>query len=177
MAKKQKEEPKVSIEGKEYKVSDLTPEQVDMVNHVADLDNKLRSAQFNIVQLQGGRNFFMDMLNKDLDGDKPEENGKIEANQLMVEIFAEYGMIGLVGLLFAGQVVFLQKTLMSKLEEIEGITIKLIDRWNRSDEKAERRHEKFRDEMNDLTDDIAFLKGRINGGGSRGQSQTATPNY
>ena len=80
MAKKQKEEPKVSIEGKEYKVSDLTPEQVDMVNHVADLDNKLRSAQFNITQMQGGRNFFMDMLNKDLDGDKPEENGKIEAN-------------------------------------------------------------------------------------------------
>ena len=80
MAKKQKEEPKVSIEGKEYKVSDLTPEQVDMVNHVADLDNKLRSAQFNITQMQGGRNFFMDMLNKDLDGDKPEENGNIEAN-------------------------------------------------------------------------------------------------
>ena len=54
-------------------------------------------------------------------------------------------MIGLVGLLFAGQVVFLQKTLMAKLEEIESITIKLIDRWNRSDEKAERRHDKFRD--------------------------------
>ena len=86
----------------------------------------------------------------------------------MIEIFAEYGMIGLVGLLFAGQVVFLLKTLMSKLEEIEGITIKLIDRWNRSDEKAERRHDKFIDEMNDLTDDIAFLKGRINGGGTRG---------
>ena len=80
MAKKQKEEPKVNIEGKEYKVSDLTPEQVDMVNHVADLDNKLRSAQFNITQMQGGRNFFMDMLNKDLEDDKPEENGKIEAN-------------------------------------------------------------------------------------------------
>ena len=80
MAKKQKEEPKVSIEGKEYKVSDLEPEQVDMVNHVADLDNKLRSAQFNITQMQGGRNFFMDMLNKDLNDDKPEANGKPEAN-------------------------------------------------------------------------------------------------
>ena len=80
MAKKQKEEPKVSIEGKEYKVSDLEPEQVDMVNHVADLDNKLRSAQFNITQLQGGRNFFMDMLNKSLDDDKQEANGKPEAN-------------------------------------------------------------------------------------------------
>ena len=80
MAKKQKEEPKVSIEGKEYKVSDLTPEQVDMVNHVADLDNKLRSAQFNITQMQGGRNFFMDMLNKSLENGSSKANGKPEAN-------------------------------------------------------------------------------------------------
>ena len=80
MAKKQKEEPKVSIEGKEYKVSDLTTEQVDMVNHVADLDNKLRSSQFNITQLQGGRNFFMDMLNKSLENGSSESNGKPEAN-------------------------------------------------------------------------------------------------
>ena len=80
MAKKQKEEPKVSIEGKEYKVSDLTTEQVDMVNHVADLDNKLRSAQFNITQMQGGRNFFMDMLNKSLENGSSEANGKPEAN-------------------------------------------------------------------------------------------------
>jgi len=86
----------------------------------------------------------------------------------MLEIFAEYGMIGLVGLLFAGQVVFLQKTLMSKLEEIENITIKLIDRWNKSDERYERRHEKAINEMNDITDDLAFLKGRINGRSSHG---------
>ena len=74
MAKKQKEEPKVSIDGKEYKVSDLEPEQVDMVNHVADLDNKLRSASFNVVQLQGGRNYFMEMLNESL------KNGKSESD-------------------------------------------------------------------------------------------------
>jgi len=80
MAKKQKEEPMVSIDGKEYKVSDLEPEQVDMVNHVADLSNKLRSAQFNVVQLQGGHKFFMDMLNESLEEDKPEANGKPEAN-------------------------------------------------------------------------------------------------
>ena len=80
MAKKQKDEPMVSIDGKEYKVSDLEPEQVDMVNHVADLSNKLRSAQFNVVQLQGGHKFFMDMLNESLEGEKSEANGKPEAN-------------------------------------------------------------------------------------------------
>ena len=87
---------------------------------------------------------------------------------MMVDVFAEYGAIGVMVLLFAGQIVFLQRTLMSKLAEIESITIKLIDRWNRSDERADRRHEKAIDEMNQITDDIAFLKGRINGGGNRG---------
>ena len=82
----------------------------------------------------------------------------------MIEIFAEYGMVGLVGVLFAGQMVFLQKTLMAKLIEIEEISIKLIDRWNKSDDRYERRHEKAVEEMNRLTDDLAFLKGRINGG-------------
>ena len=82
----------------------------------------------------------------------------------MIEIFAEYGMIGLVGVLFAGQMLFLQKTLMSKLDEIEQISIKLIDRWNKSDEVRDRRHEDMIKEMNDVTDDLNFLKGRINGG-------------
>jgi len=74
MAKKQKEEPMVSIDGKEYKVSDLSKEQIDMVNHVADLDNKLRSASFNVVQLQGGRNYFMEMLSGSL------KNGEAESD-------------------------------------------------------------------------------------------------
>ena len=85
----------------------------------------------------------------------------------MLDVFAEYGAMGVMVLLFAGQVLFLQKTLMGKLAEIEGITIKLIDRWNKSDDRYERRHEKAVEEMNRLTDDLAFLKGRINGG-SRG---------
>jgi len=67
MAKKKKDEPKVNIDGKEYKVADLSKEQIDMVNHVADLDNKLRSASFNVVQMQGGRNYFMEMLNESLE--------------------------------------------------------------------------------------------------------------
>ena len=82
----------------------------------------------------------------------------------MIEVFAEYGVIGVMVMLFAGQMVFLQKTLMAKLTEIEEITIKLIDRWNKSDDRAERRHEKQIGQMNYLTDDVNFLKGRINGG-------------
>ena len=82
----------------------------------------------------------------------------------MIDVFAEYGIMGVVVALFAGQVMFLQKTLMGKLKEVENITIKLIDRWNQADDKQDRRHEKVIEEMNDVTDEINFLKGRINGG-------------
>ena len=73
-------------------------------------------------------------------------------------------MVLVVAILFAGQIMFLQKTLMGKLLEIEEMTVALINRWNKSDDKYERRHEKAVGEMNRLTDDLAFLKGRINGG-------------
>ena len=81
----------------------------------------------------------------------------------MLEAYAEYGAIGVIILLFAAQIVFMQKTLMKKLHEIEDMTIKLIDRWNRSDEVRDRRHEDLIKEMNDQSDDLAYLKGRING--------------
>ena len=81
----------------------------------------------------------------------------------MLETYAEFGAIGVVILLFAGQILFLQKTLIGKLNEIEDICIKLIDRWNRSDEVRDRRHEAVLKEIDDLSDSVAFLKGRING--------------
>tara|TARA_R100000458_G_C8244915_1_gene223084 strand:- start:834 stop:1109 length:276 start_codon:yes stop_codon:yes gene_type:complete len=75
----------------------------------------------------------------------------------------EWGIVGVIVFLFIGQIMFLQKTLTSKLHEIESICIKLIDRWNRSDEQRDRRHEDLVKEMNDISDDLNFLKGRING--------------
>ena len=81
----------------------------------------------------------------------------------MIEAYAEYGAIGIIVLLFVGMIQFLRSTLMSKLQEIEDISIKLIDRWNRSDETRDRRNEDLIKELNDVTDDINFLKGRING--------------
>jgi hypothetical protein len=75
MAKKQKEEPMVNINGAEHKMSDLTEEQVALVNHVADLENKMRSARFNVEQLEGGHSYFMDILNKSL-----ASNGAKEPN-------------------------------------------------------------------------------------------------
>ena len=68
-------------------------------------------------------------------------------------------------IMFMGMVQFLKTQLISKLDEIEIICIKLIDRWNRSDEIRDRRHEQLLEQINRITDDINFLKGRINGKG------------
>ena len=68
MAKKQKEQPEqtITIDDKEYKVSDLTEEQVTLVNHVADLDRKISSSKFNLDQLNVGRGAFMSLLTENL---------------------------------------------------------------------------------------------------------------
>jgi len=68
MAKKEKEQV-ITINDTEYKVSDLTNEQLTMVNHINDLDRKLDSARFNLDQLSIGRDAFMNMLTDSL---KPE---------------------------------------------------------------------------------------------------------
>lgn len=65
MSKKEKEQT-VTIDDKEYNVNELTQEQITMVNHVADLDRKLSSAQFNLNQLNVGRGAFMNMLTESL---------------------------------------------------------------------------------------------------------------
>jgi hypothetical protein len=68
MAKKQKEQPQtVKIDDTEYKVDDLSQEQIAMVNHVADLDRKISSSKFNLDQLNVGRGAFMNMLTGSLE--------------------------------------------------------------------------------------------------------------
>ena len=62
----------VVIDDKEYTFEDMTPEQQQMVNHVADLERKLASARFNTAQLEGGRKFFLDMLKQSLEN-TPED--------------------------------------------------------------------------------------------------------
>ena len=61
MSKKEKEQT-ITIDDKEYLIDELSPESIQLVNHVSDLDNKLRNATFNVEQLQGGRNYFMELL-------------------------------------------------------------------------------------------------------------------
>ena len=97
-----------------------------------------------------------------------------------MDVYMEYGAIGIIVSLFVMMIMNLiksQKTQnedldsirqnIAKMEEtignVEGITIKLIERWNKSDDTSQRHREDIVKELNDVTDDLAYLKGRING--------------
>ena len=49
----------------------------------------------------------------------------------------------------------------TRIKNTEGIVIKLIERWNKSDETRDRRHEDTMKEINDLTADIKEMKGQM----------------
>ena len=82
----------------------------------------------------------------------------------MSKIWIEYGFTGLSAGILGILITFLTKTLMSKLKGINEKVIALINRWNRSDETRDRRHEQLIQEINDMTDDINYIKGKLNSG-------------
>ena len=57
----------ITINDKSYTEDQLTESQKVMVNHVADLDRKIGSADFNLDQLKMGRMAFMQSLNASLE--------------------------------------------------------------------------------------------------------------
>ncbi len=56
----------VTIDDVEYAFEDMTPEQQAMVNHLIDLDRKIGSSQFNLDQLNVGKQAFLSMLKDSL---------------------------------------------------------------------------------------------------------------
>jgi hypothetical protein len=56
----------ITIDDVQYVLEDMKPEQQQMVNHIADLDRKIGSTQFNLDQLQVGKQAFIDMLKRSL---------------------------------------------------------------------------------------------------------------
>tara|TARA_R110002020_G_scaffold76475_2_gene193792 strand:+ start:631 stop:936 length:306 start_codon:yes stop_codon:yes gene_type:complete len=98
----------------------------------------------------------------------------------MMETYAEYGAIGVIVSLFIMMIVNLMKSqktqnedlddirvhigkIESTIENVEGIVLKMLDRWNKSDDTGLRHREDVIRELNDVTDDLAYIKGRING--------------
>jgi hypothetical protein len=62
----------ITIDGNDYTEDQLTDQQKVLINHIADLDRKIGSAQFNLDQLQVGSNAFMQMLTASL-AEQPDE--------------------------------------------------------------------------------------------------------
>lgn len=56
----------ITIDGQEYTEDQLTDQQKVIINHIGDLDRKIGSTQFNLDQLQVGRQAFVDMLTASL---------------------------------------------------------------------------------------------------------------
>jgi hypothetical protein len=75
MAEKQTQT--ITINDKEYTEDQLTDQQKVMINHIGDLDRKIRSTQFNLDQLTVGREAFVNMLAASLEaapeGDTAED--------------------------------------------------------------------------------------------------------
>jgi hypothetical protein len=56
----------IVIDDVEYTYEDMNAKQQALVNHVADLDRKIGSAQFNLDQLVVGKQAFISMLKEEL---------------------------------------------------------------------------------------------------------------
>jgi len=56
----------VTIDGVEHNVDTFTEQQVLLLNHTVDLDRKIGSTQFQLQQLQVGKDAFLKMLKDDL---------------------------------------------------------------------------------------------------------------
>tara|TARA_R110002074_G_scaffold63336_1_gene152028 strand:+ start:360 stop:668 length:309 start_codon:yes stop_codon:yes gene_type:complete len=94
--------------------------------------------------------------------------------------YAEYGAIGVIVCLFVLMITNLIKSQKSQNEDlddirvhitkiegnvdnVEGIVLKMLDRWNKSDDTAMRHREAIIAELNKVTDNLNHLKGKING--------------
>ena len=66
MSKKQKEKTVVTVNNEEFFIEDMTDEQKAMINHIQDLDRKIQTSQFNLEQLNFGKNAFVNALSQSL---------------------------------------------------------------------------------------------------------------
>ena len=64
----------IFVDDVEYTYEDMTDEQKALVNHIADLDRKIGTTQFNLDQLNVGKNAFVNLLKEALNEQPAEVN-------------------------------------------------------------------------------------------------------
>jgi hypothetical protein len=69
---KNEKAPFIVLDDVEYKEEDLTQEQKAMISHIADLERKIGSTQFNMDQMNVGKAAFINMLKESLTKPKDE---------------------------------------------------------------------------------------------------------
>jgi hypothetical protein len=57
----------ITIDGIEYDTNDFTEEQIILTNHCLDLDRKISNMNFQLQQLQVGKESFFKMLKESLE--------------------------------------------------------------------------------------------------------------
>lgn len=67
MAKKENKKAMLNVDGKEYVIDDMNDEQKVMVSHIADLTRKMETMNFNMQQLEFGKQAFVNALKKTLE--------------------------------------------------------------------------------------------------------------
>ena len=74
MAKKEnnkKQSAMINLDGKDYDVNDMTDNHKVIINHIQDLTRKMETTQFNLQQMQVGKDAFVGLLKSEL---KKDEN-------------------------------------------------------------------------------------------------------
>ena len=59
-----KESPVVNIDGEEYKIENMSNDQKIMLSHIQDLTRKIETTQFNLQQMQVGKDSFVKLSYK-----------------------------------------------------------------------------------------------------------------
>ena len=73
MAKKQKEQPVLTLDGKEYFAGDMTDEQLRIKDHLADLSNKMNTNVSIGEQLSISKESFVNLFRASLEKDDKEQ--------------------------------------------------------------------------------------------------------
>ena len=135
MAKKQnkkEKEPFLNIDGAEYSVDELNDNQKLMVQHLSDLNRKIDSANFNLQQLQFGRQAFVDALKASIDEAPDSEDKEQQLRKFQVidskvfSLYAEYGAVGIIVILFAMMIINLIKSQKMQNEDLDSIRQSIV---------------------------------------------------
>jgi len=77
MAKKEKEQPMLNFDDKEYVIEEMSDESKQILNHINDMQNKLNTNAFIKEQLDVGKEAFINLLRESLKEPEAEEEAEL----------------------------------------------------------------------------------------------------